>query len=113
MSQGSFKGVPRKNLGYFKEISRVFQESHTGDSRKIEGCFDGVLSGIHRCFQEVKWVFAESFKVVSRMFQESFKGVPTKIEECSQTPPRELQVSVSKRSSKVFQVSFKAVSKSF
>ena len=47
------------------------------------------------------------------MFQGSFKGVPTKIEGCSQIPPRELQVSVSKRSSKVFQVSFKAVSKTF
>ena len=113
MSQGSFKGVPRKNLGYFKEISRVFQESHKGDSRKIEGCFNGVLSGIQRCLQEVQWVLEESFKVVSRMFQGSFKGVPTKIEGCSQIPPRELQVSVSKRSSKVFQVSFKAVSKTF
>ena len=28
---------------YFKEISQVFQESHKGDSRKIEGYFNGVL----------------------------------------------------------------------
>ena len=55
----------------------------------------------------------ESFKVVSRMFQGSFKGIPTKIEGCFQIPPRELQVSVSKRSSNVFQVSFKAVLKTF
>ena len=79
-------------------------------SKKIEGCFNRVLSGIPRCLKEVKWVFEESFKVVSRMFQGKFKGVPTKIEGCSQLPPRELHVSVSKKFKGVsseFQDSFK------
>ena len=61
--------------------------------------------------------FNGCLKKVSKLFQGSFKGVPTKIEGCSKIPPdghsRELKVSVSKRSSKVFQVSFKAVSKTF
>ena len=50
LSQGCFKGVPRKNLEYFKEISRVFQESHKGDSRKIEGCFNGCFKGDSKVF---------------------------------------------------------------
>ena len=60
----------------------MFQERLKGDSRKIEGCFFGVLSGVQRCLQEVQWVFEESYKV-----------------------------SLSNRRLKVFQVSFKAVSK--
>ena len=64
-------------------------------------------------FKGVYKKFNGCLKKVSKLFQGSFKGVPTKIEGCSQIPPRELQVSVSKRSSKVFQVSFKAVSKTF
>ena len=53
-----------------------------GDSRKIEGCFNGVLNGIQRCLQEVQWVFEESFKVFSRLFQGSFKGVSRKSQGC-------------------------------
>ena len=83
MSQGSFKGVPRKNLGHFKEISWVFQESHEGDSRKIEGCFSG--------FKDVYKKFNGCLKKVSKLFQGSFKGVPTKIEGCSQIPPMVIQ----------------------
>ena len=47
MFQRSFKGVPRKMLGYFKEVSRVFEESFKGDSMKIAGCSNGVLSKIY------------------------------------------------------------------
>ena len=65
--------VPRKNLGYFKEISRVFQESHKGDSGKIEGCFNGVLSGNQR------------------MLQGSFKGDSTKIKGGSKIPSMVIQ----------------------
>ena len=69
----------------------MFQESLKGDSRKIEGCFNGVLSGIQTCLQEVQWVFEESIKSVARMFQGSFKGVLTKIEGCSQIPSMVIQ----------------------
>ena len=76
MFQRSFKGVPRKMLGYFKEVSRVFEESFKGDSMKIAGCSNGVLCGF-------QWVFEKSLKSVSRMFQGIFKGVSRKIEWCS------------------------------
>ena len=33
-----------------------FQESFKGVSRKIEGCFNGVLSGFQGCLKEVQWV---------------------------------------------------------
>ena len=68
MSEGSFQGVPRKNLEYFKENSRVFRESHEGDSRNIEGCFIGVLSGFQGHLKEVLWVIEGSFKGVSKKF---------------------------------------------
>ena len=51
----------------------MLQGSFKGISRKIEGCFNGVLSGFQRC--EVQWVFERSFDGVSRMFQGSLKGV--------------------------------------
>ena len=38
------------------EVSRVFQESFKVLSRKIEGCFDGVLRGFQGCLKEVQWV---------------------------------------------------------
>ena len=63
MFQGCFKGVPRK---FFF-------------SRKIEGCFNGVLSGFQVCLNEVEWVFEESFQSVLRMFSGHFKGVSRKI----------------------------------
>ena len=78
--QGSFKCVPRKNLECLKEISRVFQEGLKDDSRKIEGCFYGVLNGFQRCLKEVQWVLEERFKGVSRMFRGNFKGVSRKID---------------------------------
>ena len=49
----SSKGVPRKFLDA---------------SRKIEGWFNGVLSGFQECLEEVEWVFEESFQGVSRKF---------------------------------------------
>ena len=51
--QGSFEGVSRKFPGSFKEVSRVLQGSFKGVSRKFQGCF----------------------KEVSRTFHVSFKGV--------------------------------------
>ena len=50
--QGSFKGVSRKFQWCFKEVSKVFQESFRGVSRKFQGCFDGV-SGKFTSFKEV------------------------------------------------------------
>ena len=44
----------------------MFQESFMGVSRKIEGCFNGVLSVFQGYLKEVQWVFEESFKGVSR-----------------------------------------------
>ena len=63
MFQGSFKGVPKRFLGCFKEVSR-----------KIEVCFNGV----HGCLKEVQWVFEEIFKGVSRKFKcfSRWRGVP-------------------------------------
>ena len=64
----------------------MFQESFKGVSKKIKGCFNGVLSGCQRCLKEIQWVFEQSFKSVSRMFQRSFKGVSRKIKGCSKIP---------------------------
>ena len=71
MFQGSLNDVPRKILGCFKEVSRVFQES---------------FKGIQRCLKEVQWVVEESIKCVLRMFQLSFISVSRKIEGFSQRP---------------------------
>ena len=53
----------------------MFQETFKDVSKKIEGRFNGVLSGFQRCLKEVQWVFEESFKCVSRMFQGILRGV--------------------------------------
>ena len=55
--QGSFKGVPRKFLGCFNEVSRVFQG-------RLKGCFKEVLSGFQGSLRE----FPRFFKDVSRKF---------------------------------------------
>ena len=88
--------------GCFKDVSRVFKES-SFFSRKIEGCFNGVLSGFRACWNKVEWVFEGSFQGVSRMFQGRFKAVWRKIEGSSESPLRVIQGSfkVCKRSSKV------------
>ena len=39
--QGSFEGVSRKFQGCFKEVSRVFQGSFKGVSRKFQGGIQG------------------------------------------------------------------------
>ena len=60
-------------------------------------------------------MFEESFTVVSKMLQGSFAGVSTKIEGCSKIPLMVIQGSFKsiylKEVQRVFQVSFKAVSK--
>ena len=72
---------------------------------KIDGCFDGVLSGFQECLKEVEWMFKRSLQGVSKMFQGSFEGVSRKIEGCSETPLRVIQGSlkVSKKVQRVFQ----------
>ena len=62
----------------------MFKESFKGVSRKIKGCFNGVLSEFQGCLQEVEWVFEtdnlvmlKSFllhqqRQVSKVFQKSF-----------------------------------------
>ena len=62
--------------GCFKEVSRVFQTSFYRFSksvkvvsRKIERCFNGVLSGFQVYMKEVQRVFEGSFKYVLRKFQ--------------------------------------------
>ena len=47
--------------------------------RKIEGCFNGVLSGFQECLKEVEEVFEVSFQGVPKMFQGCFKVVSRKI----------------------------------
>ena len=53
--------------GCLREVSKVFQGCFKGVprkfffSRKIEGCFNGVLSGFQACLNEVEWVFEGSF----------------------------------------------------
>ena len=56
----------------------MFQECLEGVLRKIEGVFNGVLSGVQGCSKEVKLVFEECFKG-----QGSFMGVSRKMEGCS------------------------------
>ena len=58
-------------LGCCESVSRVFQESFNGVSRKLHGCYMKALREIERCFEGVLWCFKE----VSRLFQGSFKGV--------------------------------------
>ena len=40
-----FKGIPRKILQCFKEVSRVFQKSFKSVLRKFHGCFKEVFQG--------------------------------------------------------------------
>ena len=70
--QGSFKGVPSTILWYFKEVSRVFEESFKGVSRKIDESFNGYLSGVLGCLKEVQWVYKESFNSAPRWFRGIF-----------------------------------------
>ena len=41
--QGSFKGIPKKSLGCFNEVSRVFQESFKWGTRVFKRSSMGVL----------------------------------------------------------------------
>ena len=86
----------------------MLQESHKGDSNKIEGCFNGVLSGFQEYLKEVEWLFEGSLQGVSWMYQGSFKGVLRKIEGCSESPLRVIQGSF-----KVFKRRPKGVSSQF
>ena len=47
----------------------MLQGSLKGISKKIEECFNGVLSGFQGCFKEVLEVFQETFKGDSRELQ--------------------------------------------
>ena len=51
-----------------KKACRVLQESFNGVSRRINGCFNDVLSGFQWHLKEVQCVFTGSFKGVSRIF---------------------------------------------
>ena len=60
---------------------KVFPDSFKGISRKIKGCFNGVLSGFQGCLKESEWVFEGvskvfqgCFKEVLGVFRETFKG---------------------------------------
>ena len=67
-----FHGVSKRISGKFymcfKGVFRVLQWSIRGVTRKIKGCFNGVLSGFQGCLKVAQWVFEESFKGVSRKF---------------------------------------------
>ena len=78
----------------------MLQGSFKDVSRKIEGCFNGVLSGSQWCLKEVQWVFAR------------------KIEECSKGHLRVIQGRFKaqgylKEVQMVFQGSFKNISGNF
>ena len=66
----------------------MLRGSFNGVSRKIEGYFNGVLSGFQLCLKVAQWIFKGRFKVVkwqmnfkkishkvSRVFQKSFHEV--------------------------------------
>ena len=59
------------SLECFKIVSRVFQESFKGVSRKIEWCFMGDFSEFQGYLKEVP----RNFQIVSKEFQGSLKGV--------------------------------------
>ena len=96
-ASGKFQCCLTKFQRSFKEVSRVFQDSFMGVSRKIEGLkgdfgrFQGYLkevskvcqgcfNGVSGSFKEVSRKFQECLKKVSRVLQDSFKGVSKKIE---------------------------------
>ena len=62
--QGGLKGSSRVFLGSFKCDPKVFYDV----SRKIEGCFNGVLSGFQGCLQEVEWCLRQVSKVFQGIF---------------------------------------------
>ena len=88
---GVSKIISGKFYMWFKGVFRVLQRSIRGVTRKIKGCFNGVLSGFQGCLKVVQWVFEESYKGIPRMFQGNFKGVKRKIELCSWRPSRVIQ----------------------
>ena len=53
----------------------MFQECFKGVPRKIEGCFNRVLSGFQIHLKKVQRVFEENFKCTCRKFQGSFMEV--------------------------------------
>ena len=72
--QGSFKGVSRKFQGCFTEASRVFHGSFKCVSRKFQGSFTEVSRVLQGSFKGVSRKFQGCFKEVSRVFHESFNG---------------------------------------
>ena len=49
--QESFKGVSKKFLGCFKEVSWTFQENFKSVSQKFQGCLKKVSSVFFRKFE--------------------------------------------------------------
>ena len=47
--QREFQGSSKVFQGCFKEVSMVFKESSYDASRKIKGCFNGVLTECQGC----------------------------------------------------------------
>ena len=79
----NLKEFAKKGGGSSFERTQVFEGSLKGVSRKIEGCFNEVLSGFLRSLKEVQWVFEGSFKgcfkEVLRAFQTRLRGVPREL----------------------------------
>ena len=58
MFPGNFKGISSKFQGCFKEFSRkLLHESFESITRKIEECFEGVLSVYHRSLKGISRKF--------------------------------------------------------
>ena len=81
----------------FNKLSKMFQESFKGVSRKIEGCFKGDFSGFQGYLKEVQ----RNYREVSKVFQGSLKGVLRRFLGCF------------KEVSRVFQERLKDVSMKF
>ena len=78
------KGVSRRFLGCFNEVSRTFQDSLKGVSQKLPRCFKKIsrmcqersVKGVSRkfqgCYKEVLRVFQQTLNVIS-IFQKHLK----------------------------------------
>ena len=62
MFKGSFKGVPRKFLEWFKKVLRLFQQ---GCFKKGSRVFNGDIIEFHGCPKAVQRAFKRSLNGVS------------------------------------------------